>query len=130
SETINVLGSTQRGTYVLMTFGNESGAGSFAIGSHPLDGNDYTLVMTGTSEELIVSQATHNLLWDNTGPHSSIGLVTDGPGTWSNGSQLFFDTVNNVAGTWDNLANESATFGASPSGNGGLVTLGTNITVA
>jgi autotransporter-associated beta strand protein len=138
-DTINVAGSAQAGTYTLMTFGgSETGTGSFVLGSPASAGGFiYALLNTGSAEELVVTQASAApsaaMLWDNSGPHTLVSQVTDGSGTWSNGSASFFNTTADAAGTWDNTAANSVTFGTSSAGNlagaGGVVTLGSDIVV-
>ncbi|HEY5314075.1 MAG TPA: autotransporter-associated beta strand repeat-containing protein, partial [Pirellulales bacterium] len=91
TDTINVAGAQAAGTYVLMNFANgQTGTQSFALGTTPGGPDTYSLLDTGTKEELIVTS--------NAAPTAAYwsGAID---GNWNTLSGISTNWVNGPAGS-------------------------------
>lgn len=124
ASTLNLSGTPTAGTYTLMTFGSDFNNASFSsiVGT---PGFQYTETISGNNLEVTVSVSP--LTWTST----TSGLK-DGAGLWADmtasGGANFWNGAANVQ--WDNTQNSTVIFGATNSGNGGTVSLGSAITAS
>ena len=102
---------------------------SFTLGTTPGGHNrTYSLNTTSAGVFLTIADTGNERIWSLGGVSPTSG--TDGAGTWSNGSINFFNTDPPMTGTqepYDNNSTADVIFGSG--GNGGIVTLGSAITV-
>ncbi|HEX4129074.1 MAG TPA: autotransporter-associated beta strand repeat-containing protein [Pirellulales bacterium] len=110
-------------SYTLVTDGSiDESFGTFTLAEQTLSGFSLSLKDTGSELDLLVSAGSgRNLLWSNNGTSNG-----DGSGIWNNSNTNWWTGASST--TWQNSGPDNATFGASPSNNGGTVTLGSNIT--
>ncbi|HEX4129577.1 MAG TPA: autotransporter-associated beta strand repeat-containing protein [Pirellulales bacterium] len=118
--TLNVGGSFgSGGTYNLINFDSDTGNTSFSSITGVPAGYAYSETFSGNTLELLVTLNT--VTWSAT-----TSSLADGPGMWTNGSGTNFYTGSSNQ-VWDNTAGTNVVFGAG--GTGGVVSLGSNITV-
>ncbi len=131
TETLNVTGSTLAvGTFNLIngsSITSNASGGGIVLGTTPNGRNrTYALNETATQIQLIISNTGVERDW-------SLGGLTpaaDGAGTWQSGSTNFYQTSGTTTTTqvpYNNSASADTEFGAG--GNGGIITLGSNVIV-
>ncbi len=136
TDTLNVAGdkiafTAANAPIELISFtGGLANAGtSFTLGTTPGGHNrTYSLNTTSAGVFLTIADTGNERIWSLGGVSPTSG--TDGAGTWSNGSINFFNTDPPMTGTqepYDNNSTADVIFGSG--GNGGIVTLGSAITV-
>ena len=116
-------GAVGVGTYTLMTFGSRAfdGVHGFTKSADPGGGFSYALDFTDTALRLIVtSSTTQSLAWDIGGGGPPI---TEGSGTWADGSGNFSDLATNAGATFSNAASADVTFGNDAGASGGTIVL-------
>ena len=125
---VKILGSKlAAGTYQLISFNGGSLSGSGGSITPAIDpagrGRTYTLTLDSNGLSLNILDTASERFWSTNGGASP----SDGAGTWAAGSTVFFNTNPNGSGSYDNSAAADVIIGNT--GQGGLITLGSNIRV-
>jgi len=124
TDTINLQGIASTGTYTLLSYGTLA-SGSFTLGTTLGGLYNYAITTGGTTATLTITNQGHTLTWNTRG---ASGLpITDGSGTWSNGSANFYDNSTSSATTWSNSGSNALTIGNG--GAGGIITLSGSVSV-
>ena len=125
---VKIFGSKlASGDYQLISFngGSLSGSGgSITPAVHPAgNGRVYTLTLNSSGLTLDIQDNAAERYWSTDGGASP----SDGAGTWTAATTVFFDKNPNGSAAYDNGSSADVIFGNS--GTAGLITLGSNIRV-
>jgi autotransporter-associated beta strand protein len=133
TETVNITGSAFAvGTYDLITgtsISSNASGGGLVLGTTPNGRNRiYALSETATQLVLTVTNTGTEIHWSIGGSSPAV----DGGGTWSEGSTNFYNSSGTTVTpqyAYNSSTGFDTVFGTSSSGNGGTITLGSNVKV-